>query len=275
MEVSKPSEVPQTINPLLEAYLGLLEKELPGFVTGFYLHGSIALGAFDPKLSDIDFIAVISRLCAKRDFETLAGIHQKLAQREDYVALQGSYLGAQNLGEFETPAEPYPHFDGGKLSLRERIDIDWVTWWLLKNRGVCLMGTSPTELSFSVEWDRLLAEMGRNLNTYWRGFIRDPRRMVWLLSDYGIQWAVLGVLRQFYTFNEHGISSKVGAGEYALKHLPEKWHRIIQEALNIRGHVKPSLYHFRASRALEAVNFLEFVIRFCNNQPGWVKHDGL
>jgi hypothetical protein len=49
------------------------------------------------------------------------------------------------------------------------------------------------------------------MNTYWARFTTDPRYIAWLLADYGIQWTVLGVLRQFYTFREHAITSKVGA----------------------------------------------------------------
>lgn len=103
----------------------------------------------------------------------------------------------------------------------------------------------------------LIRKMLQNLNTYWASFTRQPGRMVWLWCDYGIQWAVLGVLRQFYTFREGDITSKSGAGEYALKQLPERWHRLIQEALNIRHETPGSLYRF-----------LQFIIRTCNASCG-------
>ncbi|MBZ0302050.1 MAG: DUF4111 domain-containing protein [Anaerolineae bacterium] len=88
--------------------------------------------------------------------------------------------------------------------------------------------------------------------------------MLWLGSDWGIQWAVLGVLRQFYSFREGAITSKVGAGDYALQHLPPTWHRLIQEALNIRTQSGQCLYRSRLLRMMEAVRFMRYIIQTCN-----------
>lgn len=76
----------------------------------------------------------------------------------------------------------------------------------------------------------------------------------------------LGVLRQYYTFSEGDITSKTAAGEYGLRHLPARWHKIIREALNIRNEVNGSLYRSRIIRALEALQFLRFVIHCCNTK---------
>jgi hypothetical protein len=74
---------------------------------------------------------------------------------------------------------------------------------------------------------------------------------------------VLGVLRQFYTFREHAITSKSAAGIYALEHIPGHWHRLIQEAVNIRMGTHVSLYQFRIVRAIEARAFLQLIIAAC------------
>jgi len=44
--------------PLLDGVLRSVEGPLPGWLQRFYLHGSIALGAFDESLSNPDLIAV-------------------------------------------------------------------------------------------------------------------------------------------------------------------------------------------------------------------------
>ena len=54
-----PADLPPSIQPLLDAYLNALNQELPGLVTAVYLHGSIALDAFDPHFSDVDIVAVL------------------------------------------------------------------------------------------------------------------------------------------------------------------------------------------------------------------------
>jgi hypothetical protein len=85
-----------------------------------------------------------------------------------------------------------------------------------------------------------------------------------LLSDWGIQWAVLGVLRQFYSFRENAITTKACAGEYALTCLPARWHPLIREALRIRAGQKRSAYRFRPMRTVEALRFLRFIIQTCH-----------
>jgi hypothetical protein len=74
----------------------------------------------------------------------------------------------------------------------------------------------------------------------------------------------LGVLRQFYTFRENEIISKTGAGEYALSHTPDRWQRIIREALNLREARQEIIYHSRFFRAVDAVAFLKYIIQTCN-----------
>ncbi|MBI1926586.1 DUF4111 domain-containing protein [Candidatus Poribacteria bacterium] len=91
-----------------------------------------------------------------------------------------------------------------------------------------------------------------------------------MFSDWGIQWAVLGVLRQFYTFQENQITTKRKAGEYALSCVPTHWHRLIQEAINLRARSKKSLYRLRVIRTIDAVSFLRYIIRSCNAYLGRV-----
>ena len=121
----------------------------------------------------------------------------------------------------------------------------------------------PRDLDFEVDWDALAADTLKNLNDYWARYTDDPTRIAWLLSDYGIQWTVLGVLRQFYTLKERGIISKIGAGDYGVQRLPEQWSRLIQEAINIRRG-NDSLYTFSIQRAWDAYRFLKWIIRECN-----------
>jgi hypothetical protein len=261
------SRVPPQIRPLLDEYICALDKELPGFVTGLYLHGSIALDAFNEDLSDVDFIAFIHRLTTDDDFEKLTKIHQEIASRYPRWALEGSYLQWDNLGKLEDTTAPSPVHHDGKLERAQKFEVNSVTWWVLKNRGITLTGPPSETLDLDVNWDLLITRMKRNLNTYWAGFTKKPELIAWLYSDYGVQWVVLGVLRQYYSFVEGDITSKTGAGEYALTHLPSRWHRVIREAIRIRAQEHPSLYKSRLVRAVDAYLFLKYVICTSNALP--------
>jgi len=256
--------IPVSVQPVLDAYIRLTSEAVPGFLAGFYLHGSLALNAFNPQHSDIDFITVASRPCAPSDISRLDAIHQTLAQTYPQWPMEGCYLQWQYLGRFEDTIPPHPYYHDGIFHSSGYHDLNAVTWWVLKNRGIALVGPAPGELNISVDWDDLIGKMHDNLNTYWARFTDTPKRMALLLSDYGIHWTVLGVLRQFYTFREHDITSKSGAGIYALRHTPKRWHQLIQEALNIRAGTGGSYYRSRIVRALVARAFLKYVIATCN-----------
>jgi hypothetical protein len=261
---SMSTTIPPSVQPVVDAYLRLTTITLPGFLTGFYLHGSLALGAFNPRFSDIDFITIASRPCTPSDITCLRTIHQTIAHTYPQWPLEGSYLQWRDLGRFEETISPHPYHHDGILHPGGHHDMNAVTWWVLKHRGIAIIGPSPDQLDIHVDWDDLLATMHHNLNSYWASFTTIPRRMAWLLTDYGIQWAVLGVLRQFYTFREHAITSKEGAGIYALDHTPRQWHPLIQEALTIRAGTGATSYRFRIARAITARAFLQYIIAACN-----------
>jgi hypothetical protein len=259
-----PTDIPQSVQLVLNEYLGLVHEALPGLLAGLYLQGSLALGAFNPRLSDIDFITITSRRCTPGDIAALRAIHHTLVQRYPDAKLEGSYLQWHDLGQLEATISPHPHIHDNIFQPSGYHDINAVTWWILKHRGIAVVGPAPEQLDIHIDWDGLLAAMHRNMNTYWASFTTTPRRMAWLLTDYGIQWAVLGVLRQFYTFRERAITSKTGAGIYAFDYTPVRWHPLIREAINIREGPYTSSYRFRFVRALTARAFLRYIIAVCN-----------
>ena len=254
-----PAAIPAEIRPMLDAYLEAIHAQWPDLLSGFFLHGSIALGAFQADMSDIDFVAVVKRPLSEAEIACLKQIHQELIINYDKWQMEGSYLLAEDLGQENRP--PRPNIHKGNLGLGQ-FDNNEVTWWLLKHKGVAVYGDLP---DFEVDWDKLIRKMHENMNSYWRRFTNEPSYIFHLLITGAIAWTVLGTLRQYYSFCENEIISKVGAGEYGLVTFPV-WQRIIQEALNIRNGKETSLYISRFHRAFDAWRFLRFIIRLSNDK---------
>ncbi|MBW4623234.1 MAG: DUF4111 domain-containing protein [Cyanosarcina radialis HA8281-LM2] len=259
------AKIPEAIYPLLDDYMQLLDRSVPDLAEAFYLHGSIALGAFNERMSDIDFIAVLRRRPTPQDITHLKTSHQILLARYPKWKLDGSYLQWNDLGCLPDAIAPSPYVADGVFHLEGYRDINLVTWWVLKHHGIALLGPSPQTLTFTVSWDELVARLHDNLNTYWQSWTRSPIQLPKLLSDYSVQWAVLGVLRLWYSFCEGDITSKTGAGIYALSHLPERWHPIVREALALREGCG-QIYTSRIRRAYDAVEFLRYIIRAYNDR---------
>jgi hypothetical protein len=127
--------IPPTVQPVLDAYIRLITTTLPGFLAGFYLHGSLALRDFSPRFSDIDFITVASRPCTPCDLTSLGTIHQTIVQTYPQWPLEGSYLQWHDLGQLEEiqPAHPYIH--DGIFHSSGYHDMNEVMWWVLKHRS--------------------------------------------------------------------------------------------------------------------------------------------
>jgi hypothetical protein len=151
------------------------------------------------------------------------------------------------------------------LKQADRFELSSVTWWILKNHGIGVFGPPLQALNINVNLDQMIRVQCKNLNTYWASWTTRPGRILALLSDWGVQWTVLGVLRQFYTIHEHRITSKIKAGECALTCFPMPWHPLIREAIALRQTLSLTHYPSRIKRAYDALYFIRYVIQVCND----------
>jgi hypothetical protein len=259
--------IPESVRPILEDYLSLTNKELPDLIGGFYIVGSIALDGFNERFSDVDFVAVLNRNMAQGEIEKLSTIHQLVEKHFPKWKLSGCYLRNDNLGRLENEIKPHPYYHDGKFHKEGYFEINSITWWILKNHGIAIIGKEAADLPFTVDWDLLIARMKENLNSYWLGWTNRMDGFLVMLSDWGIQWTILGVLRQYYTLRENSITTKTRAAEYALTCLPGRWHPLIQEAIDIRAGKKGSHYRSSLIRMMDAVKFLKYVIQNSNAEP--------
>lgn len=175
--------IPEQIRPFLQNYLRLLVYQIPELTEAVYLHGSIALGAFKERLSDIDFITVLHHRPTANEIQHLQAIHQTLTTRYPRWALDESYLQWHDLGQLPDAVAPCPYVAEGVFYSQGYRDLNLVTWWILKHHEIAVLGPSPQTLPFSVSWDELVDRMHTNLNDYWRSWTRTPTRWMQLLTD--------------------------------------------------------------------------------------------
>ena len=212
--------IPEPIQPIIKDYLRRTEQRLIGLIHASHIVGSIALGEFNEHFNDIDFITVLSRKATPIDLGNLRTIHQSLENTYPKWKMSGSYVQACDLGKLGNDLRPYLHDHDGKLRPTAHNVINSVRRWELRNCGIPIAGTASASFLFTVNWDLLTAEMRDNLNTYWRSWTRQPRLTAVLYTNWGIQWAVLGVLRQYFSFKENTITTKVRVCDYVLGSLP-------------------------------------------------------
>lgn len=255
-------QIPSKVQNLLDNFIREINTQKPDLLHSIYLYGSLAFGAFNPQKSDIDFIAILNRRCTAEDLDILASNHARIRGEYPSSSLDGSYLHINNLAKCNDDLAPYPYYDGD-FHPAGYYDVNNITWWTIKQQGICIYGETLNTDAISVTWETLIEDMTINLNSYWQDWASNPEKHKLLFHDGAIEWAVLGVLRQYYSFQEHAITSKIGAGEYALLHLPHEWHPLIKDASLIRDN-QESLYHDKLLRQEIAQKFLHFIITESN-----------
>lgn len=258
------NKIPESVQKVLALFIDKCNKELPGLLEGMYLHGSIAIDAYIEGKSDIDFVAVTSRKLTNKDATILKEIHLDLAETCRKPQLDGIYVQSSNLA-----AEGYFYNEG---TFSKAVHDIPVTWWLLKNKGVKILGAAASKLPLDVTTEELTTYVRKNMNEYWATRTSKMEQKKEQLMTYPVEhietemeWTVLGLLRQFYTLREQDIISKLAAGEYGLRELETKWHRLIQEAINIRQGNPQRNFTKNEERVHATITFAKELIRSCSS----------
>jgi hypothetical protein len=269
------------VDGVVDEYLQAADREAPGLIEGLYLVGSVALGDFRPHTSDIDYVAVTAQRPDAAGLSALQRVHARLRTRWPTPFFDGLYVTWQQLagepslaarGPYSYEGRFHPHGDGAG---------DPVMWQTVARHGVRCRGPEPAALDIRIDREVLAQWTLNNLDTYWRPLLRHSSRLhpqgAIALTSWGAAWIVLGIPRLHYTLATGELCSKDAAGVYALQTFPERWHRVVHEALRIRRSdrarasavsalvelardLRPSLYPTPLTRRRDAVAFGEMAV---------------
>lgn len=299
-----PTTVTVTMNRLCEA----LEARLPGFIEAAYVYGSVALGAYIERSSDIDFIVIVRERPGAGQLRAMEEAHAEVEERLPGTDMMGAYVVHEQLGRQPADNDPVPAYFERRLHIDgKKADLNPVTWRILKSRGIRVYGTD-VPFEFETPAEQLADYVLGNMNSYWAGQIeRLTSRLEAIrhsepgssaggvmaaagsadaaaeaakaakaaeadipapLLDRAVEWCVLGMLRQLYTLREGGITSKIGAGEYGLSLLPARWHNLVREALAVKRREPERLYWSQSERLGDLVELLQYIRAECNRPNG-------
>lgn len=257
--------LPPPVQFVVEDFLEQADALVPGLLEGLYLVGSVALDDFRPHRSDIDFVAVTADRPDAASLVALQRVHVRLQERWRRPFFDGMYVTWHDLAADPTRLGACPSAHEGRL--QPGGPGDPIAWQTLAQQGVRCRGPAVADIPIWRDPAVLAAWTNDNLDTYWQRRVLD--RGARLLTPYGMvgltewacEWCVLGVSRLHYTLATGAITSKTGAGIYALAAFPETWRRVIDEALRIRRATGGrSLYRSPVSRRRDTRAFAEMVI---------------
>jgi predicted nucleotidyltransferase len=270
--------MPAPASAVVADLIARLDRAVPGRIEGFYVVGSVAMGAFVVGRSDVDFVAIVDRDLGRAELARLRGVHARgwtsalirdvaLRRRWPFVC-NGIYLRGGGLERSPLEVTPLAAQVSGRFRIAPRrgFDVNPVTWHTLARHGIAVRGPKPEQLRIRTDSAELRIWTVGNLNDYWRRWVERVRRpglnRATVLGRRFIAGGVLGAPRLHYTIATGEVATKEAAGQYALETFEPRWHALIEDALAYwRG--APSLRPYRghaAGRRHDAAEFVALVI---------------
>jgi hypothetical protein len=207
-------------------------------LVGVYLHGSLALGCFNPALSDLDVLVVTRRPVAPERPERLEALLRRVPRLEIHFLTKGS------LARWRHPAPYDLHFGSQRRLLGPGEDADLAAHvTVARRKGTALIGPAPADVFPAVPWE-----------DYEDSLLRD---LAWC-RDHGSElYAVLSPARIWATLTDRAVHSKASGAAWALERTPADFHALLERALET---YRTGERHVQFERE-EVARFADFVTK--------------
>lgn len=210
------------VNTLQNELVNLLARQLQGL----YLHGSLALGGFQPVRSDIDIIAIITGDVDDELKDRLTEIFLQVSNRprpmDIYLLTEKALFPFRPPISFElhcTEQLRYTLLHETHAGTRH-IDSDLTIFLTLLHRaGIVLMGKPVEKTIPPIPETAFRDALARAVHSAQARLPQDPGAFV------------LNACRAIAYLQDDAILSKDAGGEWGLVHIPEQFHALIQQAL--------------------------------------------
>jgi predicted nucleotidyltransferase len=224
-----------TCSTEVENFIIHLQKEITNIIeenlVGSYLHGSLAMGGFNPDTSDIDIMVVTDKPIKLETKRRLAKFFLKCSANPYPIEI--SFLNKGQLKEWQHPCEFDFHYSE---FWRDRYENDlksgtceWINddiktdadlaahITILNNRGICIAGRPINEIIPLVPQSDYVSSIVSDFNDCIENIDEDPI------------YCTLNMIRVYWYLKEGVISSKREAGHWGVVNLPSELRMMIKK----------------------------------------------
>ena len=255
------------LREVLARFVSDISAELGDNLVGIYMVGSLAIGDFDLD-SDVDFLVITKHELSEPNTRHLPQIMTGIQQMGSYPAnhLEGSFIPLADLGDWQSVgSKDYFYFDNGSTELEKTThDNQWHVRWVLRERGITLVGPAPQTFVQPVPASEIANEMRvgmiRNVKEF--GDEIEHPRCFWN-SRFGQSFAVLTQCRKLQTLKTGTVHSKKAAAAWAKGVVEPRWVPLIDQAWQEREGVRfMEKIRQRADQALldETLEFIKYTV---------------
>jgi predicted nucleotidyltransferase len=230
------TEVKNVIVHLQKEMTNIMEDDL----VGSYLHGSLAMGGFNPKTSDIDILVVTGKPVKVDTKRRLANLFLK--ESNSPYPIEISFLHMGQLKEWHQPCEFDFHYSEFWRSRYEEDLLNGTSEWIhddtktdadlaahitiLHNRGICIAGRPIREVFPEVPRRDYITSIAGDFKDCIENIEEDPI------------YCSLNMIRVYWYLKEGVISSKQEAGNWSVVHGPEELRMTLQKVKDRYSNLK-------------------------------------
>lgn len=245
------------LNEITEASKQIFGEKL----VGVYLHGSLAMGCFNPKKSDIDLILVIGDEITDEEKLEFMNIVVQMNEKAPKKGLELSVVKREVCQEFRYPTPFELHFSPMHLNWFQTDPQGYVKnmkgtdkelaahFNIIRTYGIVLYGTAIKEVFSEVPREIYFDSIFGDIENAKEDIIREP------------MYIVLNLCRVLAAVQEHLVLSKVQGGEWGLSHIPQEYYELIQSALKSYASEKEMM----VDKAY-ALRFAEYMLTMISKQ---------
>ena len=212
-------------------FVRLSREILQGNLTGVYLHGSAAMGCWQPEKSDLDYIVVVKE--EMEDSVRRSFMDRLLALDAEGPAkgIEMSIVAKDVCNPFVYPTPFLLHYSRGHTAWYLRDPEDYIRhmkgtdqdlaahFTVIRQRGVCVYGLPVDQAFGEVPEEAYLDAIWYDVGGAEEEIAENP------------MYLILNLARAVAFRETKTVLSKREGGEWGLKNLPETWHPLLRAAL--------------------------------------------
>ncbi len=228
----QPTPYPD-VDTVLRDFQARIAAVLEDRFVGMYLSGSLALGDFDPRRSDIDFVVVTESDLGEDHFLSLQAMHARFNAGNSPWAteVEAAYIPVSDMPRHDPARSRHPHIQRGATNILEmdQLGSDWTLQrHILREHGIVVTGPALGRLIDPVPADDMRRAVIDLMDQWWGSMRNDPAPS----QRRGYQtYAVLTMCRILYTLEFGAVVSKPIAARWVRDELGEQWSGLIERAL--------------------------------------------
>lgn len=224
------------VNVVLQHFVTELRTILSNRFCGLYLTGSLALGDFDPHISDIDFIVLTDSILPPNLVQSLHDMHSRFDTGDSPWAgkIEAVYIAPEALRPNPISTLHYPQVEKQSALFVAPLESGWIFHlYTLREHAVTVAGLPLRPLIEAIDPDDMRRAAAPIAELWLDQAQNDPTWIPWLYEREHQAFVVLTLCRLLYTLDSGSVTSKPAAARWAHQALAprSRWSTLIMQSL--------------------------------------------